>query len=57
MKHKKFLSLLLSLVMVAALAAPAMAAALPAGWTPADGARMAEDPNAITILHTNDTHT
>ena len=39
MKHKKFLSLLLSLVMVAALAAPAMAAALPAGWTPADGAR------------------
>ena len=57
MKHKKLLSLFLSLAMAAAMTAPAMAAALPAGWTPADGARMAEDPNAITILHTNDTHT
>ena len=54
---KKLLSLLLSLAMTAALAAPAMAADLPAGWTPADGARVASDPNAITILHTNDTHT
>ncbi len=57
MNRKKLLSLLLSLAMAASLAAPAMAADLPAGWTPADGARVASDPNAITILHTNDTHT
>lgn len=56
MNRKKILSLLLSLAMVASLAAPAMAAELPAGWTPADGARTAGS-DVITILHTNDAHT
>lgn len=50
MNRKKLLSLVLSLAMVSSLAAPAMA-------IPADGARTATDPNAITILHTNDVHT
>ena len=51
MNRKKLLSLLLSVTMVAALAAPAMAA-------PADGARTAvkTETDKIVILHTNDVH-
>ncbi len=58
MDRKKLLSLLLSVTMAVSLAAPAMAADLPAGWTPADGARMAagEETGKIVILHTNDVH-
>lgn len=55
MNNKKFLSLLLSLAMVFSLAVPALAVERPAGWTPADGARV--DSGVITILHTNDVHT
>ncbi len=57
MNSKKLLSLLLSLAMVFSLATPVQAAKLPAGWSPADGARGVSDPNVITILHTNDVHT
>ncbi len=42
MKRKKILSLILSAALTLALAVPAMAADLPEGWTPADGARTAE---------------
>lgn len=44
MKRKKCLSLLLSLCLSFSLAAPALAAGIPDGWTPADGARMEEKP-------------
>ena len=40
MNCKKLLSIALSAVLTLSLAAPAFAADLPAGWTPADGARV-----------------
>ena len=39
MKNKKFLALALAGAMTFSIAAPALAADLPEGWTPADGAR------------------
>ena len=39
MKNKKFLALALAGAMTLSIAAPALAADLPEGWTPADGAR------------------
>ncbi len=44
MNWKKLTSLVLSAALAASLAAPAMAADLPEGWTPADGARTAAEP-------------